>query len=211
MNLGSYMRGLGIGMLVTALIMGISNSGTAAALTDDEIRERAKKIGMIENAVLAPIERNNNDAAEPIETPQPSPSASLSATPAPTPLPKEVVVATGDDVEDGQEIDDNEADDIEANNLEANNIEDTHEVIVSEPDIINDSNPTGEEVAIQINSGDDSFRVSTRLENAGLVSTASDFNKYLIDGGHSRKLRTGSHSIPIDADYQTIARILTGG
>lgn len=47
-----YLRGLGIGIVVTAIIMGIALSGDKA-MTDEEIISRAKKLGMVENTVLA--------------------------------------------------------------------------------------------------------------------------------------------------------------
>lgn len=50
MKLKYYLRGLGIGMIVTALILGISFSHRQGqetqTLTDDQIRERAEQLGM---------------------------------------------------------------------------------------------------------------------------------------------------------------------
>ena len=56
MKLKYYLRGLGIGMIVTALILGISFShrqgqGTQI-LTDDQIRERAEQLGMVDSSEL---------------------------------------------------------------------------------------------------------------------------------------------------------------
>ncbi|MBD5505862.1 MAG: hypothetical protein HDR09_19495 [Lachnospiraceae bacterium] len=53
-----YLRGLGIGIAVTAIIMGIAVSGDKA-MTDDEIIARAKELGMVENTVLT----NSDDEA----------------------------------------------------------------------------------------------------------------------------------------------------
>lgn len=47
-----YLRGLGVGIAVTAIIMGIALSGDQK-MTDDEIIARAKELGMVENTVLA--------------------------------------------------------------------------------------------------------------------------------------------------------------
>ena len=46
MRLSSYMRGLGIGMVVAALLMGVSRQ--PVSLTDREIKEKARKLGMVE-------------------------------------------------------------------------------------------------------------------------------------------------------------------
>ena len=53
MKLKYYLRGLGIGMIVTALILGISFSHRQGqetqTLTDDQIRERAEQLGMVDS------------------------------------------------------------------------------------------------------------------------------------------------------------------
>lgn len=46
-----YLRGLGIGIAVTAIIMGIALAGDKT-MTDDEIIARARELGMVENTVL---------------------------------------------------------------------------------------------------------------------------------------------------------------
>lgn len=46
-----YLRGLGLGIAVTAIIMGITTS-KSKAMTNEEIIARAKQLGMIENTVL---------------------------------------------------------------------------------------------------------------------------------------------------------------
>ncbi|MCR4891723.1 MAG: hypothetical protein K5989_06050 [Lachnospiraceae bacterium] len=65
MNLRHYLRGLGIGMIVTAVILSISFSGKSQALTDDEIRERAMELGMVEKneVLLSEAEKLAEDAA----------------------------------------------------------------------------------------------------------------------------------------------------
>ena len=56
MKLKYYLRGLGIGMIVTALILGISFSHRQGqetqTLTDDQIRERAEQLGMVDSSEL---------------------------------------------------------------------------------------------------------------------------------------------------------------
>ena len=48
MKLKYYLRGLGVGIICTAIIMGIALSGNKKeALTDTEIIERARLLGMV--------------------------------------------------------------------------------------------------------------------------------------------------------------------
>ncbi|MDR0221246.1 MAG: hypothetical protein LBI54_07585, partial [Lachnospiraceae bacterium] len=65
-------------------------------------------------------------------------------------------------------------------------------------------------VAITVNSGDSSFTVCSRLEAAGLVEKASALDNYLVENGYNRKIQVGTREIPVGADFETIAQILTG-
>ena len=63
MSLRAYLRGIGIGMVVTALILTIS-SGKKTAISDSEIRSRARKLGMVQgNELLIGTEVSNNSAS----------------------------------------------------------------------------------------------------------------------------------------------------
>ncbi|HKM05153.1 MAG TPA: hypothetical protein VJZ04_11315 [Lachnospiraceae bacterium] len=53
MKLKYYIRGLGIGIMMTAFLMGINQSGQKEKLTNEEIMNRAKEIGMYERVVVS--------------------------------------------------------------------------------------------------------------------------------------------------------------
>lgn len=99
MKLRYYLRGLGIGIIVTAVIMGVALDGKRE-LTDDEIRARAAELGMIENTVLAPAptkegdadsqgqeEGAASDAEQPEEMPTTAPAPTVTAALTPTAVP----------------------------------------------------------------------------------------------------------------------------
>ena len=48
MRLKMYLRGLGLGIIVTTLIVSAGKSGRAAELSDEEIKTRARALGMVE-------------------------------------------------------------------------------------------------------------------------------------------------------------------
>ena len=74
-----------------------------------------------------------------------------------------------------------------------------------------DSEANGKKVTITIQSGQYSESVSAACEQAGLVKSATEFNKYLCDNGYSNKLRVGDHEIAMGASYEEIAKALCGG
>ena len=56
MRLKYYLRGLGIGIVVTAVIMGVSAEKQKPVMTDEQIISRAKELGMVEQeGILAEI------------------------------------------------------------------------------------------------------------------------------------------------------------
>lgn len=87
MKLRYYLRGLGIGIIVTALVMGLSNRD-ARPLTDAEIKAKAAALGMVESDSLK--------LTDVVLSPEPTvePTAEATATPEPTTEPTAEVTAT---------------------------------------------------------------------------------------------------------------------
>ena len=65
-------------------------------------------------------------------------------------------------------------------------------------------------VTIRVDSGDGSLTISRKLEQAGLVSSAFDFDLYLCQNGYDKRLNVGIFEIPVNADHEQMARILAG-
>lgn len=53
MKLRYYLRGLGIGIVITAFLMGFTKGGAKETLSDDEIIARAEALGMVQSSVLS--------------------------------------------------------------------------------------------------------------------------------------------------------------
>ncbi|MCR5407328.1 MAG: hypothetical protein K6E88_11145, partial [Lachnospiraceae bacterium] len=51
MRLKGYLRGLGAGIFISAVLMGIATSGKGT-MTDAEVKERAAALGMVEEDAL---------------------------------------------------------------------------------------------------------------------------------------------------------------
>ncbi len=84
MKLKYYLRGLGIGIMVTAVILSVAFGSRKETLSDREIMERATELGMVsESGSLAEMEKKEN--AETPEEPQATPETSPKATPETSP------------------------------------------------------------------------------------------------------------------------------
>ncbi len=169
MRIRMYLRGLGIGIIVTALIMGLT-SGRKQSLSDEEIKTKAAALGMVEqDTVLKPV---ISEEAEPTPTPEPTKEAEPTPEPTkeaePTPTPEPTKEAADNTVK------------------------------------------TSGKFTIEIAGGSGSETVCALLERGGAIASASDFDQYLCDHGYDHKIRAGKHTIPAGADYETIAKIITG-
>ncbi len=64
---------------------------------------------------------------------------------------------------------------------------------------------SGETVEIVIESGDDSGTVSRKLKNAGVIQNASEFDAFLMQHGYDKKISTGKKVIGVADTWQEIA------
>lgn len=63
---------------------------------------------------------------------------------------------------------------------------------------------------LEIVRGDDSGTVSRKLQNAGLIENASEFDAFLMQHGYDKKISIGTVVIPKDASWVEIAEKLAG-
>lgn len=207
-----YLRGLGLGIAVTAVIMGVIGSHDKG-MTDQEIIARAKELGMVENTVLAdmgneesPELENTEEISNPVQAqPQEDTEEAVEST-ADGSMPSGEGDADTGDYETAAEPDSVESDKLDssgeaepAGTGEEHNAEDANEIITS-----------AAVRTITINRGDGSHTVAKKLEDAGVVTSADTFDEFLCRNGYDKKLRIGTFSIPADAGDEQIARIVTG-
>ena len=104
MNLKYYLRGLGIGIVVSTLIVGIAADHRSQSLSDEEVRQRVRELGMVEaSGVLAdeiPAATAEKTAVKENVSAEPSPKpeeAKSETTDASKEEPKENVEKTADE------------------------------------------------------------------------------------------------------------------
>lgn len=159
MKLKYYLRGLGIGILVTALIMGFTAKDNRP-LTDAEIKAAAAELGMVESDSLRLADLPQDQTAEPAKEPEPTPEATPESDVEPT----------------------------------------------KEPETTPES---GTDISVTVSAGSGSRTVCNRLEEAGVITDAAEFDKYLCDQGYSKRICVGTFEIPADASWEEIAKIIT--
>lgn len=198
MKLRYYLRGLGTGILVTALILGrlISES---RPLTDAEIKAKALTLGMVDanSLSLSNVGGNGNVPQDSLnvgpETGSPGPDDTLEPN---------VSGVTGTDPGNSVNSGITDSPDPATDSGPSPSPEVT-------PEVTTPTTEPAESVTLEIYPGDSSHAVSVRLEEAGLVADAWEFDDYLIDNGYSRTIRAGTYSIPVDASWEEIVDIIT--
>ncbi len=199
MKLKYYLRGLGIGMMVTALILGISFSNrqgqAAQTMTDDQIRERVAELGMVDSGELTLAELQNS-AKQPTEnTPEDVKETQETQTEVSPVTTTEPEITTQPEATKAPEA---------TSEPEATEAPE----ITTVPDMA--APEQGQIAGITINRGDDSGSVSRRLYEAGLVEDARVFDSYLCNNGYSRSINPGTYEIASGTSEEEIAKIITG-
>ena len=90
---------------------------------------------------------------------------------------------------------------------ESEEVPESTEAIESEE--VPESTEPAETVTITVVKGDSSVSVSRDLEEAGLVESAKDFDRYLCNNGYDKRISVGTYEIPIGTSEEKIAKIIT--
>lgn len=190
MKLKYYLRGLGIGMAVTALILGISFSGRqgqeAQTLTDEQIRERASELGMVDSSELTLAALQNSAQPQTTMEPEVTEESETMTEPEATAEPE---TATEPKATAEPEMT-------------------TKPEATKEPELI--TAPEQSQTTITIKKGSDSGSISRVLYEAGLVENAKAFDNYLCNNGYSRSINPGIYEIAPGTSEEEIAKIITG-
>ncbi len=220
MKLKSYLRGIGAGMIVAALVMG-------ASIPKDKAPDVYK------NETLKESVKKDNDTSEVKDNPQIVASVDVKDN-----LSSDEILPGNDEniVSEGSlegVTDNNKAIEPEKENPSEEEIKNQEEKPedpkkeepkqeepkqeepkkeepeTQTPDSLPKQEFTGETFTLKVISGDDSVSVSRRLYEAGLIESVSSFDDYLCEHRYDRFIGVGFYDIPAGADYETMAKIIT--
>ena len=217
MNLKYYLRGLGVGIVVTSLILGIGLGSRKETLSNEEIKERARELGMVEESITvaeaAAQKEEEAQEAEVTVAPVPEENAESDAEPITGAAPgvsSEPAVSTGAAPEASEKPNVSAASEPAASTAaEAGATPEAGvKPVADEAEEDNGTAPEKEIVDITINPGEGSYVISQKLEQSGLIDDAAEYDAYLCDNGYHTKLRAGVHKIPMGSTREEIAKLL---
>ncbi len=231
-----YLRALGIGIIVTALLMGYSQG--QAQMTDEEILRRAAELELeSQGGVLADLATASpvpgaavEPTAEPAvsATPEPAIESTASPTPEPTAEPAASVTpkpttepgasATPKPTASATPKPTAEPGASASPKPTAEPGASASTKPTAEPGASASPKPTAEPivspsqaedvVVLVISRGESSVTVSKNLQELGLVEDYWVFDRFLCDNGYDHSIITGTHEIPLGATHEEIARTI---
>ena len=205
MKIQYYLRGLGIGIIVTALVMGITKD-RKEPLTEAEIRAMALEIGMVDSNSLKLTDTQASGEPDSFSgTPEPG-EPSGDEGPGEGEDGEEPGEPSGDERpgegEDGEEPGEPSGDERQEEGEDGEEPEEPEEPS-------GDEGQPDEGITVEIEPGAGSRAICRMLEEAGLIEDADSFDRYLIDNGYSKRIRMGTYVIIPGTDPEEIARIIT--
>lgn len=207
MRLKRYLRGLGIGIIVTALIIGISSYSKANSISDEEVMSRARELGMVEQN----SERNGQEGTDANNAVNDSLDTVKEENLEADVMEELEVIDEIDMIEDSTVLSELEETETDIQAEENNTTPETG----SNDIYTEDENTPGlqddyvaEFILLTIRSGESSNSVANDLEQLNLIEDAADFDQYLCDFGYATRIHVGDHEIPNGSTYEEIAKIL---
>ena len=226
MRLKYFLRGLGIGIVVTTIILAISHNA-GRRMSDSEVIGRAKELGMAyttaaqENSTESAAEttETETDTTEPVTTGQESTTDTEAGSTAETESSEASTTAqetTGvRETTTQQETTTQETTIQETTATRAaqeSTTETTHEASTTEAETTQAKNESTETEAstvitytLTIASGMSSNTVCDILKKNGIIADSGDFDRFLVSSGYADRIRVGSFEVNSGMSYDELA------
>lgn len=211
MKLKYYLRGLGIGIITATVVFMAASFGKETELSDAEIIERAKSLGMVmsnENDTLAdaaaqPTEDfSQNNAMQETEQKQDTQQKNT-----------EQIVSTEqiENTETTQDTEEIDTDADENSNMQIKPEDDTQEQIPQESESEEEIEAEEGIYILVVEDGDICSAICDRLKENGVIDSTSKFIAFLREHDYSKSIGAGSYKIPVDSTYEEVLEILKHG
>lgn len=175
-----FLRGLGTGIILSALILCISYR---TSRSDENVVDQAKKLGMVfPEGTQAP-----EQLEEIISTDTPVPAQSSSGA----------GVTGHETVPEGAD----KTDTPQKTNKPKKTVKPAS---TKKPESVK-----GAGVNFKVRGGLLSSTVAREMKEAGILQNDEKFDEYLVNNGYATKIREGIYRIPVGASYAEIAKIIT--
>lgn len=215
MKLKYFMRGLGVGVLFSAVILALSfYNKPKENLTKEEILERARKFGLMTEQEWEEVKLNKTLTNMSDQTATPGSVSESTGSGGAIGGDK---TASADGTDAPQNSAGPDADD-------TGNTDRTDSPVSMTPSNEPSNEPSGETekpeddrtplpsllARIEVRGGMVSSEVAEDLQKQGIVDDAYDFDQYMCENGFAPQIQAGTFYVPKGATYLEIAEILMG-
>ena len=191
MRLKYYLRGLGLGIIFAVFIMMVGYHNHGSSMSDSEIIEKAKALGMVETEDSSGMKSdkktdNKTDEKSDKKTDTSEPDTTIADT------------SAAEDTQTGTD------------NTDADNIAGTADADTTAPSDVTATDSAASDAAqpqqnttftVTVGSGDTCRMIAERLQAAGIIDDAEKFRAYMGQKGVDQFIADGSHEIPYGASY----------
>ena len=213
MRIKYYLRGIGCGIIFSVVIMSIAmGSKGKSQISDAEIIQRAKQLGMVEEDDNGKEDKNNLEATSEVETEKDVKEE--------TPASASTEQNTEKDKTSTNEKKDNDKGSInsltnqkpssESNKSDGDTEKKSNEENNGNQVVPSDKGSTQKEyVSFTVKSGQVCRQIAENLQKKGIVDDADSFREYMARKGLASSIRCGTFELPKGATYEKIAECLT--
>lgn len=197
MKLKYYLRGLGIGIVITTIVLMIAYSGYREEMSDAEIIARAEAMGMVkkEESLFPNLEKESEMIAE---TEQEAVKDTEKVTETEKAKDTEIIKETEKVIETEKVT-------------ETEKVVETEKVIETEKVTDTETVPKGEIYRLIIPAGSVPRLICQDLEENGVIASASELRQYLVEVGYATSIVAGEYEVPYGATNDEVYQILKAG
>lgn len=190
MRLKYYLRGLGLGIIFAVIIMMIGFHGNKQSMSDTEIIEKAKTLGMVEaKNISGTVADEYNSEKTDSSAANSDDSSQKAETEQDSQMQDSQTAREDTQQEDTQQEDTQQAADAKQETVEPQDAVTTY--------------------TISVTSQDTCRTIAEKLKALNLVDDAEQFRIYMGQKGADHFIADGEHVIPQGASYDDIITILT--
>jgi cobalamin biosynthesis protein CobT len=223
LKLRYFIRGLGIGIVFTAIVMSLSLQASRSriirenALTKDEIMEKAMGYGMIMDTSEDTNSLEEKEPSQDEQSQEGTQSQEKTQAEEENQDKKENQDKEGTQTQEENQNQEETKSDKESQEVEESRDDDSQSEDSGKDEVDKDKNESKKDdavisidyISIKITAGMSAASVGKLLEEKNIIDDSKEFSTYMSEQGYSSKILTGEHLIPVDATYKKIADIIT--
>ena len=210
-----YMRGIGVGIVICALILIVARINRPATISNDEIISRARALGMVDPGDLSLSAANGlgSDDGGAVNGNGADQGGNTGVADA-DPVQNGGTDTPGTDIDQndgtdtpGTDTDQNDGTDTPGTDIDQNDGTDTQTTDTDQGG--NTDNQEQSYAVLVIERGNSSNVVADKLQALGVIEDSKDFDRYLVNHGYANRISVGTFQIPYGSGYEFIAKTIT--